>query len=1079
MPRLLTAFTLLTLVVLLVFSCGGPPKKPAPPEKASGPVVAKGTTTTDLPEGGEATVAPRSYTTEEYVARLMKDQGMEDRPGIAPVPAPLPGAAVAPDVPEVPPTPAVPVAPAPDLPVAPTPDLPVVPAPVAPIPEPPAVEAPAPFIPPAPSAPGVEAPKYPVAPAAGSSPSGGPVEPASYPKFSPKDAAPATGVEPAKYPGKVAPVPIPAPPAAEPVAPMPGPVPPAPVPPAPMPEPLPPVASPPVPPPPVAPPPAYESEADRRMRELAEKKRVELQYEEYLVDYYIGQAEGHFAELRYPEAEEWILKALDRQPDNQKAIELYQRILAAQGRRAGEIPSARTELQRLHEVKGQEAKAQAAHYFSEGEKAYGDKRYDEAITNFDNVLTIIDNAPYGVDWGTMKSDANDFLFRCRQDKVKYEEELGRDRARQALDQVRKEELKRKQAAEERISKLLTEAIEAFENERFDLAENLAEQVMALDPMNARAREILEQSVRARHLTMSDTLLRATKERFREWRIDIRETTVPWSDRPLEWPSQSEWDRISRRASALTDLDISSDMDPADQALKNRLQQEIVGFSFENATMPEALDVLRQLKDVNIVIDDAVKSDLEAAPVTLTVTSLEFESALNLLLRLAGTDYTYVLRNGVVFITNREGARGKAILRVHTVGDLTIKLTNFIAPSLILKPAGAEIDDSQPPFGKAEEGEQIFGGGVEDLMQLVIDNIEPESWEGGAFNIQPSGEDKLVVVHTPEVQAEVARFLNDLRRFAGLVVTIETRFLTVSDDFLQDVGVDVRGLGGEKGPLVNLDDVTNGLEDAASAGFDNGGPGLPSASGSKPSAGVFYNNFGDGDYRGRTEQIFDSALGSILSPLGGAVIQYTMIDDTDVSIIVRAVQKTRQGRLLQAPVLTVYNTQRANITLINQLSFIQDFDVEVAQTAFIADPIVGIIQDGLTLDVRPTISHDRKYVTLQLQPTIATLIRPIPTFQTSLGALTTPVTIQIPELIIQKSQTTVRVPDGGSLVIGGLKNISLVDMQSEVPFLAKIPILGFLFSRKGSSKEVENLMVIVTTRITDLEEEEARFRSPLR
>jgi hypothetical protein len=34
-----------------------------------------------------------------------------------------------------------------------------------------------------------------------------------------------------------------------------------------------------------------------------------------------------------------------------------------------------------------------------------------------------------------------------------------------------------------------------------------------------------------------------------------------------------------------------------------------------------------------------------------------------------------------------------------------------------------------------------------------------------------------------------------------------------------------------------------------------------------------------------------------------------------------------------------------------MSFIQDFDVEVAQTAFIADPIVGIVQEGITLDVR--------------------------------------------------------------------------------------------------------------------------------
>ena len=46
-----------------------------------------------------------------------------------------------------------------------------------------------------------------------------------------------------------------------------------------------------------------------------------------------------------------------------------------------------------------------------------------------------------------------------------------------------------------------------------------------------------------------------------------------------------------------------------------------------------------------------------------------------------------------------------------------------------------------------------------------------------------------------------------------------------------------------------------------------------------------------------------------------------------------------------------SSQRVYYTNIRQVSFIQDFDVEVAQTAFIADPIVGTIQDGIVLDVQ--------------------------------------------------------------------------------------------------------------------------------
>ncbi len=44
-------------------------------------------------------------------------------------------------------------------------------------------------------------------------------------------------------------------------------------------------------------------------------------------------------------------------------------------------------------------------------------------------------------------------------------------------------------------------------------------------------------------------------------------------------------------------------------------------------------------------------------------------------------------------------------------------------------------------------------------------------------------------------------------------------------------------------------------------------------------------------------------------------------------------------------------QRSYIYTANQLTFIQDFDVEVAQTAFIADPQVGVLQDGAVLDVK--------------------------------------------------------------------------------------------------------------------------------
>jgi hypothetical protein len=45
------------------------------------------------------------------------------------------------------------------------------------------------------------------------------------------------------------------------------------------------------------------------------------------------------------------------------------------------------------------------------------------------------------------------------------------------------------------------------------------------------------------------------------------------------------------------------------------------------------------------------------------------------------------------------------------------------------------------------------------------------------------------------------------------------------------------------------------------------------------------------------------------------------------------------------------SQRANLSVMNQVSYIQDFDVEIAQAAQIGDPIVGILREGVILDYR--------------------------------------------------------------------------------------------------------------------------------
>jgi len=323
---------------------------------------------------------------------------------------------------------------------------------------------------------------------------------------------------------------------------------------------------------------------------------------------------------------------------------------------------------------------------------------------------------------------------------------------------------------------------------------------------------------------------------------------------------------------------------------------------------------------------------------------------------------------------------------------------------------------------------------------------------------------MIVVHSGDVQRQVRQFLEELRRFSSSLVTIESKFLVIGDHFIQEIGVDFRGLDNPGQPFTDLEDID--LDRRPTLGLDNSGDGETLT---PPSAGAFYDEGGDGDFRGRTEHFFDGVLGDALSTIGGMTVQYTFLNDIQLSAILRLVEKSEDIELINDQVLSVHNTQRAYVTVVNQRAYVQDFDVEVAQFQAVADPQINVLTEGIVLDVRPTIHHNRRYLTLEIQPTVAQVVA-LTDFSTTLAGQTAAVTFQLPELEVQSVFTTAVVPDGGSILIGGLSRIRNVERRAEVPWIANVPLLGFFFKEEGYSDERQSLMILIRAWISDVKEE---------
>jgi type II secretory pathway component GspD/PulD (secretin) len=108
--------------------------------------------------------------------------------------------------------------------------------------------------------------------------------------------------------------------------------------------------------------------------------------------------------------------------------------------------------------------------------------------------------------------------------------------------------------------------------------------------------------------------------------------------------------------------------------------------------------------------------------------------------------------------------------------------------------------------------------------------------------------------------------------------------------------------------------------------------------------------------------------------------------------------------------------------------------------------------------------------MDVRPTMATLLGGvISTILISLGSFTNvafQVPIGVPQVSLQQSYTSVTVPNGGTVLLGGFKSMAEAKFTSYIPFLGKIPIVKNLFRRKAEVSENRSLVILISGRIVN-------------
>ncbi|MDO8684981.1 MAG: type II and III secretion system protein, partial [Armatimonadota bacterium] len=160
----------------------------------------------------------------------------------------------------------------------------------------------------------------------------------------------------------------------------------------------------------------------------------------------------------------------------------------------------------------------------------------------------------------------------------------------------------------------------------------------------------------------------------------------------------------------------------------------------------------------------------------------------------------------------------------------------------------------------------------------------------------------------------------------------------------------------------------------------------------------------------------------------------------------------QAKILAEPNLLVANGNIASILVGGEIP------IPVVQSGGSGTSSVTIEwkEFGVRLAIKPIIG-DQGVILLDVAPEVSNL---------DFGRAIKFSGFEIPALTSRKSQTTVQVRDGQSLLIGGLYNSEDRKNVKRIPLLSKIPLIGEFFKTTSTDKIRTELVILVTPEIVE-------------
>ncbi len=568
----------------------------------------------------------------------------------------------------------------------------------------------------------------------------------------------------------------------------------------------------------------------------------------------------------------------------------------------------------------------------------------------------------------------------------------------------------------------------YQNDEWDAARDKMEQILVKDPYNENAITLLEKIYR-RLYAIAD--VRVYNELLRE-------------------QAQSDWAWVESipdvRNIVITGG--AETYEAAGNELYNRLNELMIDhIEFDGSDITSAISYLRQRsKDLdpqgegfNIIVpqsekyaDKTITLNLDQIPLYEVIRYICKITGLNF--RIDETDKIITIGSGSDvsdMVTRYIPIRQATILRIvgnmraEGIGD-GITQEDTVGPGdtvgSLITLSGAESDpDSQ----------RVTSIAPETLRTYFSESGIP--FEEGSSIAYDARANKLTVVNTPENIRQLEFAIRDMDMQDPLIL-IESKMVEIKMNDLEELGFDWTLSHG------------NGEDDHFNFTFTS-----PSI-GSGWSDNTLVNNLN-------------------LIPNFGPGGTWSLF------LTINAIDRTDRSEILSTPKVVTVSGRQAQVQMVRQMYFPESWTEPEINTSCGSSvsfepsyPEFGGPRDiGTSLTVTPTLQPNNYTVRLELNPSVTDLTGWSDySYNYVIGDFSSgdeyPMTLKMPEISNREVQTTIKVYDGQTVVLGGILSDSHGQLSDRWPIFADIPLIGRLFTESASQAHKDNLIISVSTRL---------------